>query len=50
MAGGTILPRDDDERAVALWTNAIRVYEGKSSGLIAPRPRSRESKTFNSIE
>ena len=27
MAGGTILPRDDNERAVALWTNAIRVYD-----------------------
>ena len=34
----------DDERTIALlWTNALRAYEGKSSELIPPGPRSRES-------
>ena len=37
----------DDERTIALWTNAPRAYEGKSSGLIPPGPRSRESVQFN---
>ena len=33
----------DNERVTALWTNALRAYEGKSSELIPPGPRSRES-------
>ena len=32
----------DNERNIALWTNALRAYEGKSSELIPPGPRSRE--------
>ena len=31
----------DNERTIALRTNALRVYEGKSSELIPPGPRSR---------
>ena len=35
-----------NERIIALWTNVLRAYEGKSSGLIPPGPRSRESVNF----
>ena len=31
----------DNERTIALRTNALRAYEGKSSELIRPGPRSR---------
>ena len=31
----------DNERIIALRTNALRAYEGKSSELISPGPRSR---------
>ena len=31
----------DNERTIALRTNALRAYEGKSSELIPPGPRSR---------
>ena len=34
-------PSCDNERAVALSTNALRAYEGKSSELAPPSPRSR---------
>ena len=34
-------PRDN-EQIVASWTNALRAYEGKSSELAPPGPRSRE--------
>ena len=40
----------DNERTIALWTNALRAYEGKSSELIPPGPRSREAVQFNGIE
>ena len=43
MAEGMSLPRVIYERTTALWTNALRAYEGKSSELIPPGPRSRES-------
>ena len=33
--------RCDNERTIALRTNALRAYEGKSSELIPPGPRSR---------
>ena len=39
----------DNERTIALWTNALRAYEGKSSGLIPPGPRSRESVQFTEL-
>ena len=32
----------DNERTTALRTNALRVYEGESSELIPPGPRSRD--------
>ena len=35
-------PRDG-EWSVALWTNAFRAFEGKSSEVIPPGPQSRES-------
>ena len=34
-------PPCDNERTIALRTNALRAYEGKSSELIPPGPRSR---------
>ena len=43
MADGMSLPPCDNERTVALWTDALRAYKGKSSELIPPGPRSRES-------
>ena len=33
----------ENERTIALWTNALRGYEEKASELIPPGPRSRES-------
>ena len=33
----------DNERTIALWANALRYYEAKSSELIPPASRSRES-------
>ena len=32
----------DNERTIALWTNTLRAYEGKSLELIPPGPRSRK--------
>ena len=32
----------DSERTIALWTNALRAYEGRSSELIPPGSPSRE--------
>ena len=43
MADAMSLPCVINERTIALWTNALRAYEGKSSELIPPGPRSRES-------
>ena len=37
-----------NERTTALWTNALRAYEGKSSELIPPGPQSRESVQYRS--
>ena len=36
-----------NEQRIALRTNALRAYEGKSSELIPSGPRSRESVQFN---
>ena len=44
MADVMSLPRvTTNERTITLWTNALRAYEGKSSELIPPGPRSHES-------
>ena len=36
-----------ENATTALWTNALRAYEGKSLDLIPPGPRMRESVQFN---
>ena len=43
MADDMALPCVITNENTALWTNALRAYEGKSSELISPGPRSRES-------
>ena len=40
----------DNKRAIALRENALRVYEGKSSELIPPGPRSRVGTSYSSSE
>ena len=45
MADAMSLPRVITNEP--LWANALRAYEGKSSELIPPGPRSRESVQFN---
>ena len=40
-------PPRDNERSIALWTNALQAYGGKSSELIPPGPRSCEPVQFN---
>ena len=45
MADAMSLPRVITNEP--LWTNALLDYEGKTSELIPPGPRSRESVQFN---
>ena len=49
MAGGMALPRVIANELLHCGQNALRAYEGKSSELIPPGPRSRESVEFNWI-
>ena len=37
----------DNEQTIALWTSVLRAYEGTSSELIPPGPRSRASVQLN---
>ena len=40
----------DNERTIALKTNALRAYEGKSLELIPPGPRSRIGTTLSDLQ